>query len=715
MAEDPRQKAARIAREAFARDPSLIKEFMPKLQSVGVDPALGAPEGWSLPDTGTLTADDIAAPWNGPAAARTTRGAPAPLSPSDPAWKTPAQTEQEWRAGRERERASPPAWEPPYAPGALPSLEESDRRIEDYRESERAKAFSAMPPPPSSPPYDPLTSPRAPSMPMPSVTATANQGPPSPAVGSYAGGFMRSPALPQARPPIESLPVADIFSGGGAGPPPPGLPRPRPMDSLIAGRPDAPLGGMPAPPQFAGNMPQPRPEQQFAGNMPRPRPEDAGMATARLPLPRPDMPQDVAARPPLIDPGRFGAVPPSPAASPLSVRQGLRIPDDASMPPGLQPPVRTGFGNEALNIDPATGLPAMPGQQVAQQTPTPAPIDPAAIEEARRTLQMHPDTGRIRTAPGLTQFNEPARLPPTAEQAARPLIRPDLTQAAANYKPPAPVPRPRPPEEAVTALVPQSGLPASVMESIRASYNPTASGGPAVPQTPEEEAARRALIAKLQGAEEQIAGPPASVPPPASVSPIEPVTLGASAPETAGMSTPAPLIAPPVSSINPNLSQKEIERRARERGFGTVENLTGDRWARGIGAGAGIAAGLATGNPLAAVGLGVQGFRRGDDVRRNYMNRTGFAGFLGNIFGGGRKKTRKDEDKDAPLPKDPAGIKEAAAAGSRGGGSGLGSDRGGYGGMGSGSYGYGGAPYPGYGGYGGGYGPDSIGGAYRNR
>ena len=172
------------------------------------------------------------------------------------------------------------------------------------------------------------------------------------------------------------------------------------------------------------------------------------------------------------------------------------------------------------------------------------------------------------------------------------------------------------------------------------------------------------------------------------------------------MGTPAPLIAPPATTtpINPRLSPKEIEKRARTRGFGTVENLTGDRWARGIGAATGVAAGLATGNPLTALGLGVQGYKYGDDMRRGWMNRNiPGANILGNIFGFGRGRD-KNKDKDTigtPPSSEPAGVKEAAAAASR---AGLGSDRGYSGGT-----------------YGGGYGPglrdliEGVGGAYRNR
>jgi len=594
MAETPHQKAARIAREAFARDPSLIKEFMPKLQAVGVDPAMGAPKGWALPDTGSLTAEDMAAPFM----SRPIRQS-APPSPLAPELIAPGAGGSPFN----RSGFSPTS---PFADPAMNARLDQTRSLE------------SVSPSPGFPRYDPLTSPRAPSMPPPSVAASANQSPPSPAVGSIAGGFMRSPALPQARPPIENLPVADIFSGGGAGPPPPGLPRPRPMDSLIAGRPDAPLGGMPAPPQFAGNMPRPRPEQQFAGNMPQPRP---------------DMPQDVAALSPdqrIADASR--------AAAQEAVRQQFaRQPETAP----LRPP---------LNLAGA-GPPPPLGSTGAL---------PPALDMAGQSV------------PAGTRLTEMFG-PQPPKQAQAPLIRPDLIAGP-----------PTPPS-----------LPASVMESIRASYNPTASGGPAVPQTPEEERARQALIAKLRGEEELIASPPASVPP------IEPVTLGASAPETAGMATPAPLIAPPATTpTNPRLSPKEIEKRARTRGFGTVENLTGDRIARGVGAGLGAAAGIAAGGglPLAA-SLGSAGYRFGDDMRRGWMNRNiPGAGILGGIFGMGRKKRDRDKEERAngtPPSREPASGRESSRSSG-----GLGSDR------------YSGGTY---GGYGGRYINEGTGGAYRNR
>jgi hypothetical protein len=68
------------------------------------------------------------------------------------------------------------------------------------------------------------------------------------------------------------------------------------------------------------------------------------------------------------------------------------------------------------------------------------------------------------------------------------------------------------------------------------------------------------------------------------------------------------------------ISPKEAEKRARERGFGSLENSPRDRWGRAIGATAGVAAGLATGNPLTAITLGTTGYRLGDNAARGIAN-----------------------------------------------------------------------------------------------
>ena len=83
---------------------------------------------------------------------------------------------------------------------------------------------------------------------------------------------------------------------------------------------------------------------------------------------------------------------------------------------------------------------------------------------------------------------------------------------------------------------------------------------------------------------------------------IEPVTLGPAAPETAGMGTPAPLIAPPATTpINPRLSPKRDRatgRRSRLRHCREPHRRHGGPEASGQAYGSG--GGLATGNPLLA-------------------------------------------------------------------------------------------------------------------
>jgi hypothetical protein len=710
MAEDPRHKAARIAREAFSRDPSLVKEFLPKLRDAGVDPALGAPEGWSLPEApetwqtpgfGTETEAERAARRAEQEAAYRRdlfppgTGIPGPAVPGGP-------------------RPGEPLIMPPRANGPANPFDEMGfertraaarspetlRNYEDaYENPENWQARTSALPEPSASPYTGLM-PRDP-MPRPNIPAARPdyQAP-------YSGPVPRDP-----------LPRQTAALGSGERLPTPGLPRPRPEEF-------GPYEGIPAQVADLRNGPRDISRGLIAGGQ-----------EARLPLPRPSIESDVAARPPLIDPGRFGAVPPSPVASPLSVRTGLRIPDDASMPPGLAPPVRTGFGNEALGIDPATGLPAMPSQQAAQPPPTPSPIDPAAIAEARQTLQMHPDTGRIRTAPGFQQFNEPARLPPTAEQAARPLIRPDLTQAAANYTPPRlPQARPTPPPiEAMGSDLPEAppipgagSLPASVMESIRTSYNPTASGGPANPETPEEELARKTLIGRLAG-DDLIAGPEAGAinagqplppPPEATVAPVTSPPIV----EQQTIDTRPPLIAAspdyadyagstaqsrrtglgpfnifdrehyvggPGLTASPSTVGTDYTKSADPR-RGRYKPAEHERLAGRIGkAAVGIPL-TAMGVPLpAAMSIGGMAGRmtnRALDPNRQVIER-GPLRFFGGIFGGGSssgKNKNKDKDKlGTPPSSDPAGVREAAAAASR---AGLGSDR------------YSGGTYGGYGG-----------------
>lgn len=87
--------------------------------------------------------------------------------------------------------------------------------------------------------------------------------------------------------------------------------------------------------------------------------------------------------------------------------------------------------------------------------------------------------------------------------------------------------------------------------------------------------------------------------------------------EAPTVSGPPPGYKPPDLS---RISPKEQERRARERGFGSLENSGRDRWGRTIAAGAGGLLGLAAGGPGAALTLGSVGYRVGDNAARGIAN-----------------------------------------------------------------------------------------------
>ena len=262
-------------------------------------------------------------------------------------------------------------------------------------------------------------------------------------------------------------------------------------------------------------LPIPRPETGFTMLPNGPREWSLGIQTpggqqSRLPQNRPALPTDApgAGPPPPVPPDliseRIAGADQSLQAE--AARQNLRdAAQRANAPPAppnpmlARPNLAVGIPKNPLgstDLDPM-GLTRPPGFMLSGQAPSP-PVDPAAIEEARRTLQLHPDTGRIRTAPGLTQFNEPARtapgpqLPPGIRDLEAERNSPEVrARVAAEASQIARLPRPRPaeqfgppvPMEAIGSDVPgpQSslGLPDTAMASIRASYDPRASGGPA--------------------------------------------------------------------------------------------------------------------------------------------------------------------------------------------------------------------------------------------
>ena len=87
---------------------------------------------------------------------------------------------------------------------------------------------------------------------------------------------------------------------------------------------------------------------------------------------------------------------------------------------------------------------------------------------------------------------------------------------------------------------------------------------------------------------------------------------------------PPPVITGPMPGWQPenlgNLKPGEITRRSIERGFGSRENLSRDRWGRAIGAGIGGLLGLVGGGPGGAAALGSLGYRFGDNAARGIAN-----------------------------------------------------------------------------------------------
>jgi len=405
------------------------------------------------------------------------------------------------------------------------------------------------------------------------------------------------------------------------------LPRPRPFESPIAARPGGPLGGFPAapPPQ---NMVRPAgppggfpaaPPSMAQGPMPGsetvgpPSPlasrfgdqsQLAGGAFSgsipRLPQPRP-FESMIAGRP--MPPGGPGSLP----AAPLL----------AGQPFTGSPGMASRFGDQSQLAGGAfSGGPPPP----MAGGPTPQQLA-AAKDQVQQIAALRPPSPQQPVAPISSLM--PLETTPTSTT-PNPLQRAPLDLAAGAGAPKLPL--------GSTSLPFATSAPfGSVGQRTADVLGPLPPGaGPGLPgrvaQTPLIGVPPAAGTVPSPGTvTSQPLGPPSPLSsiPPASMQALSAYTgneapiVGQAAPGVPQVTGSMPgYKAPDLSRISP----KEQEKRARERGFGSLENIRRDRVARTAGVVGGGLLGLFSGGPGGAVTLGTAGYRFGDNAARGIAN-----------------------------------------------------------------------------------------------